>query len=178
MKKYSFKLLLIIVLSVLFLPNLVRAQAESNVSASISPVQELPDTYYRAKVVKILEEGKEDVDGQTQDHQKLELQILSGDKVGQQINIDHGGSFAITAFQKVTEGETVIVAHPPQTPGAIQNVYYIVDKYRLPVLGWEVAIFFLLAIYFGRRRGFTAIFGLLFSVLVIFYYVIPKILNG
>ena len=173
MKKYLFRLLPILVLSMLALPSLASAQVGSGSSA-----QELPDTYYHAKVTKILEEGKEDVDGQTQEHQKIELQILNGDQIGQKITIDHGGSFAITAFQKVAQGDEVVVAHPPQTPGAIQNVYYIVDKYRLPALGWLTLVFFLLAIYFGGRRGFTAIFGLMFSVLIIFYFVIPKILNG
>ncbi len=183
MKKYLFKLLPVLILLALVAPTLVKAQESAvttsdNFGASITPAQELPDIYYRAKVLKILEDGQEDVDGQMQEHQKLQLEILNGDKKGEQITIDHGGSFAITAYQKVTEGETVILAHPPRTAGAIRDVYYIVDKYRLPSLVWLTLIFFALAIYFGRRRGLTAVFGLIFSILIIFYFVIPHILKG
>ena len=38
--------------------------------------------------------------------------------------------------------------------------------------------FFALAIYFGRKRGLTSIIGMVFSVLVIFYYIMPTILKG
>lgn len=166
MKKYLFKLLPILIL-LLAWTGLATAQTK-----------EFSDTYYRAKVIKILADGQEEVDGQMQEHQKLELEILNGDEKDKKITIDHGGSFAITNYQKVTEGETVILAHPPRTPGAIRDVYYIVDKYRLPSLGWLALIFFTLAIYFGGRRGLTAMFGLVFSILIIFYFIIPQILNG
>lgn len=181
MKKYLFKLLPIFVLIVLMAPNFVRAQTEkvdNNFDINSSSAQETPDIYYRAKVLKILEDGMQEVDGQIQEHQKLQLEILNSDKKGEQITIDHGGSFAITAYQKVVEGETVILAHPPRTPGSVRDVYYILDKFRLPALGWMTLIFFALAIFFGGRRGLTAIFGLIFSILVIFYFVIPRILNG
>lgn len=182
MKKYLFKLLPFFILIVLVVPNLVRAQADkvvnNNFDINGGSVQETPDIYYRAKVIKILEDGVQEVDGQMQEHQKLQLEILNGDKKGEQIMIDHGGSFAITAYQKVVEGETVILAHPPRTPGSIRDVYYILDKFRLPALGWMALIFFVLAIYFGGRRGLMAIFGLIFSVLIIFYFIIPSILNG
>lgn len=186
MKKYLSKFLPVLILLFLFFPTIVRAQAdllspETSSTSLLGPgtaSAELPDTYYRAKVMKVLEDGQEDVDGQMQEHQKLQLEILNGDKKGQQVIIDHGSSFAITIYQKVSVGETVILAHPPRTQGAIRDVYYIVDKYRLPSLVWFTLIFFGLAVYFGRRRGLTAILGLIFSILIIFYFIIPRILNG
>lgn len=186
MKKYLFKLLPILILAILVLPSVGKAQINNidNISAPVdvdikdSPVQELPEVYYRAKVVKILENGSQEVDGQIQEYQKIQLKITSGDKNGEQITIDHGGSFAIAAYQKVVEGETVILAHPPRSQGAIRDVYYVVDKYRLPALGWMAMVFFILAVYFGGRRGLTAIFGLIFSIFIIFYFIIPNILNG
>lgn len=167
MKKHLFKLLPIFILSLFIWPGLASAQT-----------QELADSYYRAKVIKILETGQKEGDGQLQEYQKIELEIINGDQKGRRITIDHGGSFAIDAYQKVSEGEVVILAHPPRTAGAIRDVYYILDKYRLSSLGWLALIFFILAIYFGRRRGLTAIFGLIFSILIIFYFIIPQILNG
>lgn len=187
MKKIFFPLFSILFLSISLFPLVSRAQADLgqgknssttdliNTSA-VSP--ELADAYYRAKVTKILQDGQEEVDGQTQTHQKIEVEILNGDKQGEKITIDHGGSFEISPYQKVAEGEIVILAHPPRTLGAIRDVYYVVDKYRLPTLLYLVVLFFALAVYFGRRRGFTAILGLIFSILIIFYFIIPKILSG
>jgi len=186
MKKYLFKLLPILVLVVLVLPGMSMAQTSSVSNADVvadfdinsNSAAELTDTYYRAKVVQILEEGQEEVDGQKQLHQKIELELLNGGKKGERILVDHGGSFEITPHQKVSKGEVVVLAHPPRTFGTVRDVYYIVDKYRLPALFYLAVIFFIAAVYFGRRRGFTAILGLIFSVLIIFYFIIPRILAG
>ncbi len=137
----------------------------------------LVDLFYRARVLRILEEGKEIVDGQLQDHQKLELEITNGDEQGKVITIDHGGTFAIEDYQKVKEGEEVVLDKTPATGGQA-STYYIVDKYRLPNLLFVIVLFFILAIYFGHWRGVTSIIGMLFSVAVIFYYLIPQITKG
>lgn len=169
-KKIIFSSIFVFTLAVLFLSTgqISYAQSEENVS----------DSYYRARVVKILETGEKEVEeGQVLKYQKLELEIISGDEKGKRVNIDHGGSFVVAENQMVKEGEKVVVAKTPALPGG-RTVFYIIDKYRVDRLIIVVASFFALAIYFGRKRGFTAIVGLLFSVLVIFYYIIPNILKG
>lgn len=140
---------------------------------------ETPDAFYKAKVLSILETGLIDVDGVLQDHQKLELEILNGNEVGKHVVVDHGGSFAVQSYQKVVVGETVVVAKPADMGmGAKKDYYYIVDKYRINNILVLIAIFFALAIYFGRKRGLTSIIGLLFSVWIVFYYIIPHIVQG
>jgi len=86
------------------------------------------DTFLSAKVLKILEEGQLDIDGQKQDFQKIEVEILSGDKKGEIVNIDHGSSFAISPYQKVKVGEKVVLDHPAETIGAKKDFYYILDS--------------------------------------------------
>ncbi len=140
--------------------------------------QELPDVYSRAKVVKILETGTTQLDGQPQEYQKLQLEILNGDEKGKQISINNGLDYVVGTFQKYKEGETVVVAKSPNSPGANKDFYYITDRYRANDLIFVTLIFFALAIYFGRKRGFTSIIGMLFSVLVIFYFIIPHITKG
>lgn len=140
---------------------------------------EQQDSYFRAKVTEILAEGTEDVDGVQQEHQKVKLQILDGTQQGKIIIIDHGGTFAIQAYQKVWLGEIVIVAQPPPaTTLNNQEVYYIVDAYRTPNLIVAATIFLALAIFFGRKRGLTSIIGLALSVVIIFYFIIPRIAAG
>ncbi len=170
LKKSIFSTVFIAVLVVLFIFTSRTAHAQSGA--------DLSDTYYRAKVVKILEVGEKEVEeGLVLKYQKLDLEIISGDEKGKGINIDHGGSFVVAENQMVKEGEKVVIAKTPELPGG-RSVYYIIDKYRVDSLLVIIVSFFALAIYFGRKRGFTAIVGLIFSVLVIFYYIIPSILKG
>lgn len=171
MKKYLFRLISLLILFVLLYPGLSMAQTDSD-------KQEFSDTYYSAKVVKILEEGKKIVDGHFQDYQKIEIEILNGNEQGKRVTIDHGGSFSITNDQKVTQKEKIIVAKTPSTPGAKIDFYYIIDKYRADRVAYVFLIFLVAALYFGRRLGLTSIVGMLFSVAVIFYYIIPSILKG
>jgi uncharacterized membrane protein len=136
------------------------------------------DSYYIAKVLKILDQGVDNSGDTPQPWQTLKIQITGGDKKGQQITLDNGKDFVGGTFHKYAVGDKVIVDNPPNEPGAKQNFYYIIDWYRIPNLIIATLFFFALAIYFGRKRGLTSIIGMVFSVLVIFYYIMPTILKG
>ena len=82
--------------------------------------------FYRAKVVEILSAGKKPIDGVSMDYQEVKLQILNGDEKGKTIIIDHGGPFAIEKYQKVKEGETVIIAKPTS---AAKEIGFFVGAY-------------------------------------------------
>ncbi len=154
-------------------------QIDGGTEADSAQPSQPKDVYYRAKITKILEEGLKNFDGEAYEHQKMELEILNGDNAGKKITIDHGGSFILAGHQKYKAGSIVVISKPTGTGGGSRDeFYYIIDIYRLPRLLWLVAIFFTAAIFFGRSRGATSIIGLLFSVLVIFYYIIPQIIAG
>jgi uncharacterized membrane protein len=142
------------------------------------PTEPQSDTYATARVVEIIEESTHDVDGASQKRQLLKLVIQSGAEKGKTITIDHGGSFIIGQFRTFSVDDTVIVAKPAPTEGSRPDFYYITDIYRTPKLAILVLFFFALAIIFGRSRGFTSILGLIFTILVIFYGIIPRILAG
>lgn len=151
-----------------------------DIAAMDSPATttETPNTFYQAKVIKILDSGIEDQDGRKQEWQSLQLQILNGDEKDKQITINNGKDYVIGTFQKYQEGETVVVAKSPGTPDNPKDFYFITDRYRNPDIIIVTLIFLALAIYFGRKRGFTSVIGMLFSVFVIFYYIIPHIMKG
>ena len=65
---------------------------------------ETGDISYRAKVIKILESGTIVLDGQPQEYQRLELEILNGNEKNKHVIIDHGKDFVIGVFQKVLLG--------------------------------------------------------------------------
>lgn len=140
-----------------------------------TPVEQT-EAYVRAKVVSILEEGEKDTDGEKQPYQKVSLEILHGPEKGKRVVVDHGDSFVIQGFKKVKIGEKIVLAKPANA--ARDDIYYIADQYRGTNLILVVLFFFALAILLGRKRGVMAILGMIFSALVIFYFIAPRILQG
>lgn len=177
------KFFLIITLTILgcsFIFSLAQAQTSSPSSSSeVTLPTSVPgrESYFRAKVVTILEEGKKKLDGEDQSYQKLSLQALSGPDQGKQIEIDYGGSTAIQGLPRLNAGDTVVVAKSIDA-SSNKEVYDITDYYRGNSLIVVVLIFFILAVVFGRKRGIMAIVGMLFSALVLFYFITPRILHG
>ena len=160
-----------------FLP--VHAQTVSTTSRSteISSPPTSTDTYARAKVASIIEEGKREIDGEEQSYQKISLQILSGPDQGKRVEVDYGGSFVIQGLSRVKVGDLVVVTKMFNVVEN-KNVYYVTDYYRGTSLIIVVGIFFILAVIFGRKRGIMAIVGMIFSALVLFYFITPRILHG
>lgn len=145
---------------------------------TLAASEPITDTYYRAKVVRIVEEGTvTSTDEGPHPYQRLELEILNGAEKGKRILLDHGKDFVVGNFKLVESGDTVVLDKPTATPDN-KEFYYIIDEYRLPSVAFIALIFFGLAIYFGRKRGVTSILGLIFSGVVIFYFVIPHIIQG
>ncbi len=182
MPKNNIYLTFFIAIAIVFVlgkASLVAAQTLPEEGVINAPVTaDLSDTYYRAKVLAIIETGEKEVEeGQVLKYQKLELEILNGNEKGKHITIDHGGSFVVSESQMVQVGEKVLLAKTPDLPGG-REIYYIIDKYRVNNLAFITFVFFGLAIYFGRRRGLTSVIGLIFSILVIFYFIIPRIIHG
>ncbi len=150
---------------VLFFPSFVHAETEKE-----------GETFVRGKVISVTEETTVDQEGITQPFQRAELEIISGPEKGQTIIINHGLSFVLEPHELVEKGDTVVVNRSFYEDTGVR--YYIIDSYRIPQLALLVAAFFALAIYFGRRKGLLSIIGLLFSIVVIFYGIIPLVVNG
>lgn len=155
-------------------------EAAGNVRTPFANVEARDDVFYKAAITKIISEEKIIDDNQTHYRQLVEAQIVSGNKKGTTITIDHGGSDAVAEFQKVRQGEMVVVteSYAMDEQGTQTPLYYIVDKDRTWGLVAIVTIFFICAIYFGRIRGFSSIIGMGSSAFIIFYWIIPRILGG
>ncbi|MBI5729265.1 MAG: YibE/F family protein [Candidatus Magasanikbacteria bacterium] len=134
------------------------------------------DIYSRARVLSI---GTATSTGASDENQAetagqpaltARLKMLSGPDKGKQITAQYEPGIA----GQLRAGDAVVVDKPnPQ-----DEFYYIVDPYRINRLILFILLFFAVAIYFGRRRGVFAILGLVISVLIIFYYLIPRIIAG
>jgi len=167
-----------------FLPKVVVAQESDATPSSemiidesqLSEQQAIPqEEFSRAKVIEILEDKNAAVGRFDQPYQKVKLRLETGSEVGKEIEVEHGGLFAIQEEQKVKVGETVVIT---KTAGPTGEIYYITDKYRIFPLIVIFAIFFGLAVFFGRVKGASAIVGLLASIFVLVKFVVPQILAG
>lgn len=153
MRKIFFVLILFI--STLIFPKLAVGQ------------ESLKTDYKLARVINILSTGREN--GNL--FQTVEVELLDGESKGQIKQVEIGGFITIAEDQTVKLGEILIVSEE------LGN-YYLVDKFRVPYLLVIFGIFFLMVFVFGRLKGLASILGLFVSLLVLIYFIIPRIVSG
>ncbi len=107
------------------------------------------------------------------------VQILSGPDKGSTTTVTDQSVSSSTAnnYLKLSPGEKVLLAKDTLS-GYAGEPYYITDRYRLPALFFAILIFVIVAIIFGRIRGFTSLIGLAVSAGVLIGFVVPQILAG
>lgn len=71
----------------------------------------------------------------------------------------------------------MVVLSKFENPGT-EARYIIADKYRLNMLIWMAAGFFILVLAVSGKKSFGALLGLIFSLLVIVKFIVPQILAG
>lgn len=130
------------------------------------------DEFYRATVVKIIDEGVGEVAGDMSPYQIVEVKLLNGPDKDKILKIEHGTDITLEDHQKVKKGEKIVVSKS----GA--SAYYILETYRISPLIYAALIFLALSIFFGRTKGFTSILGMVFSFIIVAAYVIPAIAQG
>ena len=143
------------------------------------PVQFLPpQNFYKAKVLKVLEEGTKEVAGFSQPYQTLELRVDNDSKNGKIITTTYGSDITIRPDQKLKTGDSAVVVQTQPDPSTNESAYYIYDTYRLPPVWLIGLLFFGLVIFFGRWKGLSSFLGLLVSVLVLAKIIVPGIVAG
>jgi uncharacterized membrane protein len=111
--------------------------------------------------------------------QNIVVQFLTGDLKGQTTTVL---SQAVSSSTKnnyllISPGEKVLLARD-NLEGVAGKPYYITDRYRLPALFFAILLFVIVAVAFGRMRGFTSLIGLAMSGGVLIGFVVPQILAG
>ena len=169
MKKF---LLIVIVFFIFFLFSGVRISAQEEI------VYEPPEEeILEARVERILEEGKTKPMGSDdfQHFQSLELLVTKGALKDQRIVVETGDvSVANNPLYKVND--KLVVAHSKDFEG--NDSFYITDYIRRGSLTLLFIIFILVTVLIARWRGMLSLVGMGISFLVIFYFILPKILSG
>lgn len=150
----------------------IPAFAASDGSSSSPGLNATSDDFLSATVVSIESETKQD-DGSVVEH--VHLRAIAGAYTGEEFSIDNT-MIPGRADTVLNEGETVVIERLKKSDGSID--YQLKEKYRLPQMLWLVAFFLLLTFIFGGKRGLTSILGLAVSVLILLWFVIPRIVAG
>lgn len=157
-------------LSTSTVPSIASAQALEDIEG----VTIQSDTFYRGKVVEILQEEYKENGGEPFVVQTIRVHLQSGEERGNDITLMYEANEKLPGQHVLSVGDRLIIGKStvPDT------MYYVNDVYRLPVLWVLVGLFFFMTVALARWQGFTAFLGLVVSYLIIVYGIIPPILDG
>jgi len=127
------------------------------------------------KIVSIKEEKEIKVMGKKQLYQKLELQITKGSLKNKIITIE-SGNIPLANIQKYYRNDKVTINYSKDNNG--KEAFYIKDYIRRTPLLVLFIIFIVLTIFIAKIRGLMSLLGMIFSFLMIFFSILPNILNG
>ncbi|MGD1994454.1 MAG: YibE/F family protein [Anaerolineae bacterium] len=128
------------------------------------------------RVAEVLEEGSIDLgDDMTHPYQRLLVHIERGSLAGEEIVIEEGTVNIVSEDRLFERGDRVYVE---RVIGQQQDRFYISDPMRTSPLMLIVGLFFSLVALIGRGKGLRAILGTVFSLIVIFAFIVPQILDG
>lgn len=135
------------------------------------------DIIFKARVIKIIEEEKKELDnGKKILQQKIELKGLEGDFLNREIVFNGIGDLEVLNSHEYKKGDKVLVAASYTEAG--EENFYIVDYVRLGAIFWLSIIFLVALVLAGRGKGFRSILSLVLTFLVIIKFIIPQILKG
>lgn len=142
------------------------------------PDQPLPvdESFAKGKVLKILNESVTNIAGYKTYDQTLQVQVLEGSDKGKIVTLDKQADFRLADAMKSHVGETVILDIMKRPGEATQ--YTITDSYRLDKLLYIFIAFFILILLAAGKKGVGAVLGLLVSLAVILWFVVPQMLHG
>ncbi len=154
------------------------AQAASapSTTAAVQAPQLPPDEYLRAKVLSVQDKGTATDQLETDRMFAFHVRLLTGKDKGQELTVEYSAADAKNNNRVFKTGDTIVVVKSYQVDGSVS--WYVADNYRLPSLFWLAVFFFVLAVAFGGWRGFTSMLGLAASVVIILYFIVPRIVSG
>jgi uncharacterized membrane protein len=128
------------------------------------------------RVVEVLEEGTLDFDdGSSHPYQRLVVRVDRGTLAGDEIVVEEGTANIIGSERLFQRGDRVFLE---RVVGPEGDRFYISDVIRLGPLLAILFLFLVLVVAVGRWKGLRALGGSLFSLAVIFAFILPGIVAG
>lgn len=128
-----------------------------------------------AQVIDITDEYDEVFAGINRTVQMLRLKVLSGQDTGLEWTLE-SGIIGDRADMRYDVGDKVVVEVITKIDGT--QSFIMRERYRLPSLGWLLAAFVGLAFLCGGITALSSIAGLLVSIGVLAFVLVPRIVAG
>ncbi|MBU2592869.1 YibE/F family protein [Patescibacteria group bacterium] len=138
-----------------------------------SPKEEIME----ARITDIVSEEEIELMGETGLSQKLELLITKGSLAERKIIIETGAAGIFSAGNpRYFVGDKLLISYFKGIDE--EENFFIVDYSRKSSLLFLFLIFVILAVLVGGLWGATSLLGMGFSFLIIFKFILPKIIQG
>lgn len=108
--------------------------------------------------------------------QVLKIKLISGPEKNKEVVVDYQIRGSDQRKKQLAVGDQVVIDKTILPDGTI--AYYATEPFRLPALGILAALFFVLTIVVAGKRGLFSFLGLLVTLSVIAFYVVPQISQG
>jgi len=129
----------------------------------------------KAKVVNIVEEKEIIIDEHKQNYQKIKLKIISGEEKGKELEIENG-NIALTSTNLYKINEILLITKEKDEKG--NDFWQITDYVRNDGIYLLVIIFGVLVLAISRLRGLSSLLGMGITFSVVFYWILPRIIEG
>lgn len=126
-----------------------------------------------ARIIKIVEEKQIVIMDKEQLYQKLELELNTPDK--KVINVENG-DLPLANIIKYSVNDNVLVTRNINLDGTEE--YFITDFIRNDSLILLSILFVFLLIIVAKWKGLFSLFGMIFTFIIIFTFVLPRLLAG
>lgn len=114
--------------------------------------------------------------GMVSEHQIVRVQVLEGELKGKEFVVPHELTDNPAFNVAVTPGQEVVLAVVPGPDGKLE--VSICDYHRAPILYGLLIIFLIAFLALGGKKGFKSLIGLVVTVLLIGYILLPLSLKG
>lgn len=133
-----------------------------------------------AKIVEMVDEKEEDIDGLKTTVIVFKAELLSGEQKGQIIEMEQMiTDVTIDKPNPVEKGDRILVSNTDlMENGTETSQWYYLQQNRIPGMLWLGGIFFVLVLIIGKLKGLTTIISLAFTGAAVFAVYIPAILSG
>lgn len=133
------------------------------------------DVYYQAKVIGIIGTHDEERIVASEIVQQVKVILTSGKEQGREVVAQNNIPSNRQSQQRLSISDKVVVV---ESYGVSGRGYYVVDVYRAESLLILFFLFIVIVLLFGRMRGLTSLIGLAFSIIVLVFYLVPRIASG
>ena len=136
-----------------------------------------PPETSKARVIEIIEEGVLQMYETPLPYQILVIEILEGPFLGEEMNLNLGTNQFLPEDMRLRIGEIILVMINQRVDDGSTFVSFI-DFERRGSLVWLFAAFVFVSVLISGWKGVRSLIGILFSLSIIIFFIIPQILAG